>query len=335
MKKKNDALIAGIAEFIAKTDNFLIITHENPDGDALGSTFAMLNMLHDCGKTAEALLPEALPEKYLDFIPCNYRTEVSIYDLSSYNCCIIVDNPNPARAGLGGKMSVSDITIPIINIDHHPDNMLYGKYNLVMPDAAAAAEILFMIFRQIPRAKISPATATLLLLGIIMDTGGFRFDNTSARAMNSAADLIELKAAHHEIMKNMFFSKPLPQQKFESELFTRHLQIECGGKFAWFYIPEELISKYNIDMRNSEGLIEILRALKDTDIVAVMQRREDGFKISLRSKDHKYSVGKIARKLNGGGHELAAGCIIKASSLENAGKILLSHVERVLHEAKS
>jgi phosphoesterase RecJ-like protein len=335
MKKKNDALIAGIAEFIADTDNFLIITHENPDGDALGSAFAMLNMLHENGKTADALLPEALPEKYLDFIPCNYRTEVSLYDLSSYNCCIIIDNPNTARTGLGGKMSVSDITIPIINIDHHPDNMLYGKYNLVMPDAAAAAEILFMLFRQMPRSKISPPTATLLLLGIIMDTGGFRFDNTSARVMRNAADLIELKAAHHEIMKHMFFSKPLSQQQFESELVTQHLQIECGGKFAWFYIPDELISKHNIDMRNTEGLIETLRALKNTEIVAIMQRREDGFKISLRSKDHKYSVGKIARKLNGGGHELAAGCIIKASCLENAGKILLSHVKRALHEAQS
>lgn len=335
MKKKNDALLTEVAEFISKNDNFLVITHEHPDGDALGSTFAVLNMLHGCGKTAEALIPETLPEKYLNFIPCNYRTEVSLYDLSSYSCCIIVDNPNTARTGLGGKISVSDITIPIINIDHHPDNMLYGKYNLVMPDAAAAAEILFMLFRQIPRSKISPVTATLLLLGIIMDTGGFRFDNTSARVMHSAAELLELKAAHHEIMKQMFFSKPLSLQQFESELVTQHLRIECSGKFAWFYIPDELISKYNIDMRNAEGLIETLRSMKDTEIVAIMQRREDGFKISLRSKDHKYSVGQIARKLNGGGHELAAGGIIKASTLENAGKILLSHVEKVLHEAKS
>lgn len=333
MKKKNDLLTAEIAAFIKQNDNFLIITHEHPDGDALGSAFAMLHMLHQIGKSADALLPEPLPEKYLDFIPCNYRTEVTLYDLSSYNCCIVVDNPNTARTGLGGKISLSDINIPIINIDHHPDNMLYGKYNLVMPDAAAAAEILFMLFRQMS-AKISPETATLLLLGIIMDTGGFRFDNTSARVMRSAADLIELKAAHHDIMKNMFFSKPLPQQQFESELVTQHLKIECGGRFAWFFIPDELMQKYNIDMRNAEGLIETLRMLKGTDIVAIMQRREDGFKISLRSKDHKYSVGAIARKLNGGGHELAAGGIIKASSLENAGKMLLSHVERVLNEAQ-
>ncbi len=316
---------------IADYDNFLIITHENPDGDAIGSTFALLSLLHDNGKTAEALLPEILPEKYCDFIPCNYRTGITAYELTNYNCVIVLDNPNPARLGLGDKLSLKDINIPIFNIDHHPDNKLYGKHNLVLPEMAAAAEILFILAKNIPNWKISGKTATLLLLGIIMDTGGFRFDNTVSRVLKHAGELIDLKADHHEIINQMFFSKPLPQHKFEAELINEHLQIEFSGRFAWFFVPNELISRYNIDMRNTEGMIESLRSIRGTEIVAVMQSRDDGFKVSLRSKNPRYSVGAIARKLDGGGHELAAGCIIKSCSLENAGKILLTHIKRTLN----
>lgn len=330
-KQKTEPALVSIGKLISDYDNFLIITHENPDGDAIGSTFALLSLLHDNGKTAETLLPEILPEKYCSFVPCNYRTEISPYELSNYNFCIVVDNPNPARTGLGDKLTLNDISIPILNIDHHPDNKLFGKYNLVRPEMAAAAEIIFVLAKTIPRWKISSRTATLLLLGIVMDTGGFRFDNTNSRVLCNAGELIGFKADHHEIITQMFFSKPLPQQKFEAELINNHLQMECSGRFAWFFVPDELISRYNIDMRNTEGMIEVLRSIRGTDIVAVMQRRDDGFKISLRSKDSRYSVGAIARKLNGGGHELAAGCIIKSCSLENAGKILLSYVKRTLN----
>jgi phosphoesterase RecJ-like protein len=331
----NSLHVAEAAEIIQRYDNFLIVTHENPDGDALGSVFALLRMLHDCGKTAEALIPEPLPEKYLDFASCDYRSEISIGDLHTYNCCIMVDIPKPARAALGYNVRFEDIPLPVLNIDHHPDNSYYAKWNVVQPAAAAAAEILFTIFQEMKHCKINPATASLLMLGIVMDTGGFRFDNTSATVLRRAADLLELKADYHHIIRSMFFSNPLTQQEFEAELILHHLKYECDGRFAWFFIPPELVEKYQVDMRNTEGLIEALRAIRGTDIVAIMQPRDNGFKISLRSKDARYSVGGIARKLNGGGHELAAGGLIKAACRENAEKILIAHVERVLNEIQS
>ena len=324
--------IIEIADFLLKNDNFLIVTHERPDGDALGSSFALLNIFKENGKNADLLIPEELPENYLDFVPRDYRTYLDQYERSNFNWCLSLDNTDLERAAVGLRCKLADLKLPIINIDHHPDNRCFGKINLIMPEAAATAEIIFRIVRELPQWKISPKSATLLLMGIVMDTGGFRFDNTSAAVLEIAAELLRLKADHHGIIKNMFFSKHLPYVQFEAELMTQHLKVNQSGRFGWIYVPESLIERYGINMKNSEGLIEGLRSISGMDIVALLQRRDDGFKISLRSKDARYPVGKIARLLNGGGHELAAGCMIKTDNVETAENILLSHVERVLNE---
>ncbi|QSH41746.1 bifunctional oligoribonuclease/PAP phosphatase NrnA [Lentisphaerota bacterium ZTH] len=327
---KNSVTPHEAAEIIRQHDNFLVVTHENPDGDALGSAFALLNFLHDNGKMAEALLPEELPEKYRTFASSDCRTEMTLSDLATFDCVIMLDIPNAKRAALS-HIDFNGIPLPVMNIDHHPDNVFYAKWNLVDPQAAATADILFTVFRSGKGAKISARTAELLLLGIVMDTGGFRFDNTSPKVLRHAAEILELKADYHKIIKQMFFSNPLPQQQFQAELQLHHLRTAFNGRFAWFFIPPELVRKYNVDMRNTEGLIEALRAIRGTEIVAIIQPAEQGFKLSLRSKSPCFSVGAIARKLNGGGHEMAAGGLIKASCLENAEKILLTHVERELN----
>ncbi len=330
--KMNSLPLTEVAEIFRRYDNFLIVTHETPDGDALGSVFALLRLFHDNGKTAEVALLEQPPEKYLNFIPSNYRINITQSDLTNYDCCVILDVPNPNRLALGNHLRFTDLPVPAINIDHHPDNIFFAQWNLIEPGAAAAAEILFKIFKLMKHWQFSPQTASLLMLGVVMDTGGFRFDNTSPDLLRIAAELLELDAAYHQIIREMFFANPLSQQQFEAELLLLHLRMELEGRFAWFFIPPELVQKYNVDMRNTEGLIESLRAIRGTEIVAVLQPRGNGFKVSLRSKDSRYPVGNIARKLNGGGHQLAAGCIIDASSRENAEKILLSYVKKVFNE---
>lgn len=329
----NKSSLAEVAALISNNDNFLIVTHEHPDGDALGSVFAMLCFLRQNGKRADAFLPEPLPAKYIDFVPCSHRSEISEFEIREYSYCLVLDNPKVERAGLGGSFSLQSFNLPMINIDHHPDNCNFAEYNLVMPDTAAAAEIVFAIFRELaPSFKISSETASLLMLGMVMDTGGFRFDNTSPHALRSAAELLELGADYSRIIRNMFFSKPLHYIEFEAELLREHLKMDRSGKYAWFFIPEELISKYCIDMRDSEGLIDVLRAIEGTEVVALLQKRDDGIKISLRSKNPLISVGAIARKFNGGGHELAAGGLIRNTDVKTAEDILLLHVERALNE---
>ena len=324
-----------ISRFLLDNDNYLLVTHERPDGDALGSSFAMLHLLKDAGKNAILLLPEELPEKYLDFVSHDYRDHIDPYERATFNWCVSLDNTEMERAGVGLKTRLADFKLPVINIDHHPDNKRFGVKNLIMPQASATAEIVLRIAESSPRWKISPRCATLLLLGIIMDTGGFRFDNTSPDALEISARLLRLKADHHHIVNNMFYSKHLPYVQFEAELVNNHLKQAPSGRFGWIFIPDQLVKRYGINMKNTEGLIECLRSIDGMDIVAIMQRKDDGYKVSLRSKSPKYSVGKIARLLNGGGHEMASGCLIKADSLESAEKILLSHIERTFNEVQA
>lgn len=332
MTEKIEVSLARAVEFIQRHDDYLLVTHERPDGDAIGSIFGLLNFLHENGKRAEAVIPEALPEKYLPFVNSNYRTGITRFELAACQCCLVLDTPNPMRGAVGGGLKLEQAGTPLILVDHHPDNQRYGMINVVAPEVAATAELLFMMSKRMPGWKVSPRTATLWLMGIVTDTGGFRFDNTSPQTLRHAAELLELKADHHAIMLEMFFSKSLEAQQFESELITHHLRTDCGGRFAWIYIPEELIRKYHIDMRDTEGLIEILRSIKNADIVALLQRSDDGYKISLRSKDLRFSVGRIARQLNGGGHELAAGGKIRNNNFNAAIEILTGLVRQTLNQ---
>ncbi|MDD5698558.1 MAG: bifunctional oligoribonuclease/PAP phosphatase NrnA [Victivallaceae bacterium] len=328
--EKNRISPADAAGLFRKYDKFLIVTHENPDGDAVGSGFALLEYLRQCGKHAELLLPEPVPEKYADFALSGQRSQLSGLDWADFEFVVYLDTPIPKRTALA-DLKFEQIQLPSLNIDHHPDNADYARWNLVLSRAAATAEILFMIFKTGGEAKITPVIAGLLLLGIVMDTGGFRFDNTSPKVLRHAAELLELKADYHHIVNEMFFATPLAQLEFQAELIARHLRRACHERLAWFYIPPELIRKYQVNMRNTEGLIDTLRALRGAEIVVIMQQHELGFKISLRSKNPKYSVGRIARRLNGGGHEMAAGGLIKAATLENAEKILIAQAEGVLN----
>jgi bifunctional oligoribonuclease and PAP phosphatase NrnA len=328
--ENNKASIEKAAELLRKYNNFLIVTHENPDGDAFGSSFALLQYLRLAGKNAELLLPEQIPEKYSDFTPSGLLTYATDLDWANFDFIIYLDTPMPKRAALS-YLNFKNIPLPSLSIDHHPDNTSYAQWNLLMPKAAATAEIIFMILRTGAGAKITPEIASLLMLGIVMDTGGFRFDNTSPKVMRHAAELLELDADYHHIINEMFFSVPISQLQFQAELVSNHLKKACLGKLAWFYVPHELVKKYDVNMRNTEGLIESLRAIHGAEIVVIMQKHEMGFKISMRSKNPKYSVGSIARKLNGGGHEMAAGGLIKTATLADAEKILITHAEGVFN----
>ena len=315
-------------------DRFLILTHERPDGDAFGASLGLLSFLLDNGKRAELLLPEPVPPAYKLFMPvgnANIKTALSIEELSSYSLCLSVDNANTKRAALGpAGLALDNFPIPLINIDHHPDNQNFGAENFVCPDCAASAEIIYETSRFLSHWRISSHTATLLLLGLVMDTGSFRFDNTSPALLHSAAELLAHGADHHLIVEKMFFSKPVSILRFESELMNRFLRIDCGGRYAYCRLDAELAGRHGVDLRHTEGLIDLLRGLDGVIVAALFLQRPEGVKISLRSKDPKYPVAPIARRFSGGGHELAAGGIIQGASMEEAEQKLLVEIRALL-----
>jgi phosphoesterase RecJ-like protein len=217
----------------------------------------------------------------------------------------------------------------VVNIDHHPDNNRFGRKNFVFPEAAATAEIVFSILKNMKEMRVSQKTATYLMIGLVMDTGGFRFDNTSPAVMNAAAELLTLGADYHEIIDAMFFSKSTDLAKMEAEIILHHLNTGCEGRFAWFYLSDILLDTYGIQEKETEGLIEAIRTIAKFKIVAIFRKKEGGYRFSLRSKETTYSVGTIARELNGGGHELAAGGFIPVDTIEEAEEVMLDHVSKL------
>lgn len=313
-----------VAKLLVERDNFLIITHQHPDGDAFGSTLGLLNALLENGKKADAYFHEELPVNYQSIPQPEFITNNLPY-FGDYDYILCLDFSNPKRFGDIDLSSYNSI-----NIDHHPDNSLFGKENFVFPRAAATAEIIFNILVEIKEWEISKKTATLLMTGILMDTGAFRFDNTSPDVLRCGADLLSLGANYSEIIKLMFFSKPMGFAKMEADIILHHLQTGCNEQYAWFYLTDDMLKEYNIEEKESEGLIDLIRSIKGFEIVAIFKKKDEGFRFSLRSKNKKYSVGKIARELNGGGHELAAGGLIYADSIEEAEEIMLQSVTQEL-----
>ena len=317
-----------------QSGRLLLATHLRPDGDALGALCGTLLLLHEYGYRADAVLPQSVPDYYREFLPEQGLIDESEVNLADYSLLVVLDAARRDRISAAFAASGEPLPMPVLNIDHHPDNPCYGDWNCIVPDAAAASEIIAGIALNGNRG-VTPAAATHLLLGILTDCGAFRFTNTRPNTLRTAASLVEAGGEYDRIMTACYFSKPENMARFEADLLCNHLKKACGGKFIYTFLLPELLDKYQIEIRNTEQVIEILRAISGPVIAATIRIEQGGYKCSLRSKDKKYSVGRIARALSGGGHEMAAGCTIACASFAEAERILLEQVEKELNEIPS
>ena len=314
-------------EYLLTLNNVIIFTHERPDGDAIGSVFALQKILKESGKTADVFFDENLPVRYSFLV--NKNTYIGKRRKShDYDICISLDCGNFERLDTFNKGS--SLNIPILNIDHHPDNTFFGKFNYINPKACATAEIIFDILTSENKRKIKKDISNCLLIGILLDTGGLRFDNTNANVFRKVAKLIDFGAEYNSIVKDMYFAKPLGIMTLESDVVLEHMKITCNGKFAYAYLSEELLNKHKIKYKETEGAIDYIRTIDGLIITALISKNKDEFRVSLRSNNHDYPVNIIAQEMSGGGHILAAGCTIKTNKIEEVEKILLEKVSLLL-----
>ena len=295
----------------------------------------MRQILRDNGFSADLMMPDEAPDCYQSYLPERVSPASADEINQQYALIVNTDASTVKRLGLG-TIHFDALKIPFLTLDHHPDNGLFGNVSYVDPTACSASEIVYD-FACFMNWKIHAHAATLLLLGITSDSGCFRFDNTTPRAHRAAAALMELGADHHGVIEHAYLSKPFNMALFEAELFCRELRTALEGKYAWFVIPPELLKKYAVDIRNTETLIENIRGIAGVQVAALIKPTGNPgiFKISLRSKNPDISVGRIARRLNGGGHEMAAGGTIFAGSADEAEQILLKHVEMEMKNDKA
>lgn len=332
MINENSSL-ASLAEELKKQRGkrpFLLVTHERPDGDAVSSLFGMKNLLQENGFQVEALLPYGVPDMYWNFLEGEeFLTEMTLDDAGKYEGIIYLDCAKQDRASHPLLREKLPLPWKEINIDHHGDNPFYANtLSFVDKTAASCSQIVYQLAAE-ASWQISARTATFLLLGIITDSGCYRFDNTDAAAFLASAALLQKGADRHRIVNECYMQKDENLILLEGELVSQHLQKNKDNTFACIYLAPELLEKYKVDLRNTEQLIEAVRPMKGLKGCAVIRKEASGFKASLRAKEKEFPVGPVARALGGGGHEMAAGCSIAAPDGASAVKILFETVERI------
>ncbi len=322
-----------IAEILKNNVNFFIVGHEKPDGDAVGSVAGLTSFLNENGKNAQALFLDDIPDKFKQIICINYLTCVTLDEINSADVLIVLDSARTSRINLPKTFSLDEVKVPIVNIDHHVDNDVKGTLNYVKGSAGACAEIvanLACMMEESCNWQLSACTAEMCYLGIITDTGSFKFTNTTSATFATAGYLLGKGVDIAKINNAAFFSKKFNQLKFEAEMVNNYLKSDLQGRYVHAIIPQQLFDKYNFNMKDGETVIEYLREVDTAVIAALLYPKGDSVKVSLRSKDTNYPVGPIARKFNGGGHDMAAGITFENSSFEDVEKLLYDAVSEVL-----
>jgi phosphoesterase RecJ-like protein len=296
-----------VAAEIKAGDRFLLTTHENPDGDALGSLLATHRILEALGKDSVMFLAAKefpLPVEYR-FLPLEEVFHEPPADISN-RLVIFLDCGNIDRMPLDFLKSGEN---KVINIDHHHDNTRFGTINLVDVDASCTAEIVFDLAGLLG-VELTPEIANALYVALVTDTGKFMYENTDARSHRMAAGLIEAGVEVNEVYRRLYEHAPIEKLKLLARALEG-IELQDGGRLAITYISSEDYASTAASEALTEGVIDHLRTIEGPAVAAVVRDQgESGRaarKVSMRSTDGRVDVSAIARAQGGGGHRRAAG----------------------------
>ncbi len=296
-----------VADAIRENDRFLVVTHENPDGDALGSMLAMALGLRALRKDVVMYLSGSAPT------PAEYRfldlddVRRELPDDLEERVLLAVDCANDRR--IGEENTGVDRAKLVVNIDHHHDNSEFGDVNLIEADASSTSEIVRDILAALDVA-LTPEIAAALYVGLVTDTGRFQYTNTTPKALRLAAELVEAGADVHGIFRHVYETVQFSKLKLLARALERARLFE-GGRLVVSYLLKDDFGDVGAEEPYSEGIIDSLRAVEGSEMVALIREppRNEGpaRRISLRSSRDEVDVSAVARKMGGGGHRQAAG----------------------------
>src|SRR5579885_1547826 len=299
--------LQAVADALRSHDRFAVVTHENPDGDALGSLLGAALGLRSLGKDVVTYLAGSAP------FPAEYR----FLDLSGIvrdvpadmeeRVLLAVDCANDRR--IGPDSEAVDRAALVVDVDHHHDNSRFGAVNLVVPDASSTAEVIRDILRELD-VDLTPEIAEALYVGLVTDTGRFQYTNTTPKALRLAAELVESGADVHGIFRHVYETVQFAKLKLLARALDR-AELHEGGRLVISTLRRGDFEAVGAEEAYSEGIIDYLRAVEGCELVALIREppRGDGpaRRISLRSSHDELDVSAIARKAGGGGHRQAAG----------------------------
>src|SRR5205809_4524348 len=304
--------LAGVVDAIRGHDRFTLTTHENPDGDALGSLLAAKFAFDQLDKDSVMVLPSdaPLPGEYL-FMPLAEVRRRWPDDVSE-RVLVALDCANESRIADPDILGRVPLTL---DIDHHHDNTRFGDVNLVDATASSTGEVLRDILRELD-VELTPSIAEPLYIALVTDTGRFQYTNTTPKALRLAAELVEAGADVHRVFQGVYESVQFAKLKLLARALER-AQVFEGGRIVVSYLLRTDFAEVGAPEPYSEGIIDFLRAVEGADMAVLIREppRQDGpaRRVSLRASIDELDVSAIARKSDGGGHRQAAGFSSEAS----------------------
>jgi bifunctional oligoribonuclease and PAP phosphatase NrnA len=291
------------------SNNILIVSHRNPDGDTLGSAGALLFFLESLGHKELGLYCTDPVPSNLEFLGLN-RFKVDALTLENYDLIIAVDCADLQQATLEDLVSQVKGKIAFINIDHHVTNTKYADVNIVEPNAASTSEIIYKIYKE-KNVKLTPEISSCLLAGLVTDTNYFTNNATTKMSVSAAGDLLKQGVNLRTIINNTWKKHSTASLKIWGKVLSQ-LHFNSKYKIITAIVPSEA----NLFPEMLEGLANFLTVSYEANIIIVMRQVDEEVKFSLRTTQPHINVASLATKFGGGGHAKAAGFSVRGQILE-------------------
>ena len=298
-----DAIVGALREH----DEFLVVTHENPDGDALGSILGMKLGLDQLGKDTVMFLGGGsdIPQEFgfmrLEELQRELPPDTSERVLLALDCASAQRTSLPAELIERAPLS--------LNVDHHHDNTRFAKINLVVADASSTGEIVRDLLRELD-VGLTPEIAEPLYVALVTDTGRFQYTNTTPAALRLAAELVEAGADVQRVFEQVYESVSFAKLKLVARALER-AQVYEGGRLVVSYLLRSDFHELGVGEEYAEGIIDHLRGVDGAEMAATIREPPEPptapRRVSLRASSDELDVSAIARLRNGGGHRRAAG----------------------------
>ncbi|MFD3260970.1 bifunctional oligoribonuclease/PAP phosphatase NrnA [Paenibacillus lentus] len=315
----NEQELRQVEQFLKDHDDFLVVSHVQPDGDAVSSTLVVGWLLSCLGKNYVMVNEGPIPQRMSYLLHSDRIMDLSVSPLGkSYKYIICVDCADFRRVGKTDEYFASDAQI--LNIDHHPTNDGFGSINFIVPDAAATVQVLYDLVKWLD-IELNHDAATAIYTGLLTDTGGFRYSSTSPRVMAIASDLLEYGVDGPGLSQLLLEEMTLPQIR----LLTRALnglQMSEDGKISWVTIDDEDMKQSGAIHEDLEGIVNYPRNIQGVEVGLLFKViDENAVKVSMRSAG-KVDVAAVAQSFGGGGHVRAAGVRMQGSLDEIVSQIV-------------
>ena len=327
--KVHPKIVDRIIETIKGSETICVVGHVRPDGDCIGSQIGLSIALANAGKQVTCWNQDPVPAKLAFLDPKNIVQQPE--PGRKFDCVIATDCASLERLGKAAEC-IADRKV-FINIDHHASNTRYADMNWIAAREPSTGELIFRLLK-VANWPITPAISDCLFTAVSTDTGSFQYPTTRPATYHVAGELVKRGANLALICDEVYQSYPLGRVRLLRHVYN-NFRLTHNNQIAYFWLKKKDYTRTGTNPSDSEGLIDHIRAIEPVVVACVFEEVEENFtRISLRSKNTKVDVNKIAQQFGGGGHSAAAGARLAGSPLSVQRKVVAA-IKKALNGAVS